>query len=56
MTLTAPDNAKLIQLQQQPQNSKKLEDVAVDISDVIYSAKTWEKAGIASLINSYSEI
>jgi hypothetical protein len=54
MTLPAPDNAKLIQLQQQPQNSKKLEDVAIDISDVIYSAKTWEKAGIASLVNGYS--
>ena len=31
MALPAPDNAKLIQLQQQPQNSKKLEDVAIDI-------------------------
>ncbi len=50
----APDNAKLVQLQQQPQNSKKLEDVAIDISDVIYSAKIWEKAGIASLVNGYS--
>ncbi len=36
------------------QNSKKLEDVAIDISDVIYSAKIWEKAGIASLVNGYS--
>ncbi len=43
MNLPAPDNAKLVQLQQQPQNSKKLEDIAIDISDVIYSAKTWEK-------------
>ena len=54
MNLPAPDNAKLVQLQQQPQNSKKLEDVAIDISDVIYSAKIWEKAGIASLVNGYS--
>jgi hypothetical protein len=58
MTLSASDNAKLVQLQQQLQNSKKLEDVAIDISDVIYSAKIWEKAGIASLVNgfSYTEI
>jgi hypothetical protein len=54
MNLPASDNAKLVQLQQQPQNSKKLEDVAIDISDVIYSAKIWEKAGIASLVNGYS--
>jgi hypothetical protein len=54
MILPAPDNAKLIQLQQQLQNSKKLEDVAIDISDVFYSAQTWEKAGIASLVNGYS--
>ncbi len=54
MILPALDDAMLIQLQQQPQNSKKLEDVAINISNVIYSAQTWEKAGIASLVNGYS--
>ncbi len=54
MILPAPDNAKFIQLQQLPQNWKKLEDAAIDISNVIYSAQTWEKAGIASLVNGYS--
>jgi hypothetical protein len=54
MTLPALDNAKLIQLQKQLQNSKKLEDVAINISDVIYSARSREKAGIATLVNGYS--
>jgi len=38
MILTAPDNSKLIQLQQEPQNLRRLENAAIDISNVIYNA------------------
>ena len=54
MILTAPDNSKLIQLQQEPQNLRRLENAAIDISNVIYNALAWEKPGITSLVNEYS--
>ena len=38
MILTAPDNSKLIQLQREPQNLRRLENAAIDISNVIYNA------------------
>ena len=54
MILTAPDNSKLIQLQQEPQNLRRLENATIDISEVIYNVQAWEKSGIASLVNGYS--
>jgi hypothetical protein len=54
MVLPAPDNAKLIQLLKEPQNLKKLEEAAINISNVIYNFQTWEKPGIALLVNGYS--
>jgi hypothetical protein len=54
MILTAPDNSKLIQLQQEPQNLRRLENAAINISDVIYNVQAWKKSGIALLVNGYS--
>jgi len=49
-----PDNSKLIQLQQEPQNLRRLENTTIDISEVIYNVQAWEKSGIALLVNGYS--
>ncbi len=56
MILTAPDNYKLIQLQQEPQNLRRLENAAINISDVIYNVQAWKKSGIALLVNGYSSL
>ena len=54
MILTAPDNSKLIQLQQELQNLRRLENAAINISDVIYNVQAWQKSEIALLVNGYS--
>jgi hypothetical protein len=48
------DNIKLMHLQKDPNNLRRLEDVAKEVSNTIISAQTWEKPGLASLVNGYS--
>ncbi len=54
MVFHALNNIKLMILQQEPNNLRRLETVAKEVSNTIINAQTWEKPGLASLVNGYS--
>jgi hypothetical protein len=54
MVFHALDNMKLMKLQNDPNNLRRLETVAKEVSNTIINAQTWEKPGLALLVKGYS--